>query len=340
MEALNLVNTVTEDDASKDFNEKEILITSIDYKESTPDVPEKTSPHDDILKPVIRKLKLLKSPSSDASTDKRRVPRRVVLTRGQRLAVRRGRARALGGAATYTHPHPPWRDTEVASTCCQEFARDLATSARDTAAESSLGGAAAAALVSAKVFTAREARWLPGRLQCGAGAVTISTALGQSIVFNICSIDHVKVGKDACEAVKQSKGSFIQIRISKLSIYFIYLLELEHIMQVENNRRVAWVKSSSSGQDCLGLLLGTARDCAQLLLALDHSHKRAGGTRGLFLPGSLAPATAAQPELGAAVVRWLPASSRNMEFLGRFLYHLKTPQKEVKSLEAANLYIK
>ena len=53
------------------------------------------------------------------------------------------------------------------------------------------------ALVSAKVFTAREARWLPGRLQCGAGAVTISTALGQSIVFNISSIDHVKVGKDA-----------------------------------------------------------------------------------------------------------------------------------------------
>ena len=200
MEALNLVNTVTEDDASKDFNEKEILITSIDYKESTPDVPEKTSPqstNDDILKPVIRKLKLLKSPPADASSDKRRVPRRVVLTRGQRLAVRRGRARALGGAAAYTHPHPPWRDTEVASSCCQEFVRDLATSARDTAGESSLGGAAAAALVSVKVFTAREARWLPGRLQCGAGAVTISTALGQSIVFNISSIDHVKVGKDA-----------------------------------------------------------------------------------------------------------------------------------------------
>ena len=112
MEALNLVNTVTEDDASKDFNEKEILITSIDYKKSTPDVPEKTSPQstiDDILKPVIRKLKLLKSPSSDASTDKRRLPRRVLLTRGQCLAVRRGRARALDGAATYTHPHPPWK---------------------------------------------------------------------------------------------------------------------------------------------------------------------------------------------------------------------------------------
>ena len=216
MEALNLVNTVTEDDASKDFNEKEILITSIDYKKSTPDVPEKTSPHDDILKPVIRKLKLLKSPSSDASTDKRRLPRRVVLTRGQRLAVRRGRARALDGAATYTHPHPPWRDTEVATSCCQEFARDLATSARDTAAESSLGGAAAAALVSAKVFTAREARWLPGRLQCGAGAVTISTALGQSIVFNICSIDHVKVGKGAVEiSVKQCGGSLIQTQISR-----------------------------------------------------------------------------------------------------------------------------
>ena len=203
MEALNLVNTVTEDDASKDFNEKEILITSIDYKESTPDVPEKTSPqstNDDILKPVIRKLKLLKSPPADASSDKRRLPRRVVLTRGLRLAVRRGRARAraLGGAATYTHPHPPWRDTEVASSCCQEFARDLATSARaDTAGESSLGGAAAAALVSVKVFTAQEVRRLPGRLQCGAGAVTISTALGQSIVFNISSIDHVKVGKDA-----------------------------------------------------------------------------------------------------------------------------------------------
>ena len=216
MEALNLVNTVTEDDASKDFNEKEILITSIDYKESTPDVPEKTSPqstNDDILKPVIRKLKLLKSPPADASTDKRRVPRRVVLTRGQRLAVRRGRARALGGAATYTHPHPPWRDTEVASSCCQEFVRDLATSARaDTAGESSLGGAAAAALVSVKVFTAREARWLPGRLQCGAGAVTISTALGQSIVFNISSIDHVKVGS---KVAKQSGSSLIQTQISR-----------------------------------------------------------------------------------------------------------------------------
>ena len=113
------------------------------------------------------------------------------------------------------------------------------------------------------------------------------------------------------------------------------------LLQVENNRRILWIKSSKSSNFLLGILLESCQDCEYFMLLLDYCWRQENkNNKNIFINGSLNIELPEKPILYSTLVKWNKFSKKRLEFLGRFIYHLKTPKKEVKSLESANFYIK
>ena len=135
--------------------------------------------------------------------------------------------------------------------------------------------------------------------------------------------------------------TFAKLTLSRYSRISSYVEKAKsYFYQVENGKRVIWIKSSKNSVNLLGILLESCQDCDYFMLLLDLCWKRRNKNKNLFLHGNMNLDLPEKPVLFSSVVKWTKFSCTVMEFLGRYLYHLKTPRKEIKSLEASNFYIK
>ena len=102
---------------------------------------------------------------------------------------------------------------------------------------------------------------------------------------------------------------------------------------MEGERRVVWL-------DQFGVLLNTDEDTQRFALLLDFSWRGATKRKSLhlFLPSREHPRT--QSFLLTTTVEWRPANGSFLQFIGKYFYHLKTPHKQVQSLEEAEFFVK
>lgn len=107
---------------------------------------------------------------------------------------------------------------------------------------------------------------------------------------------------------------------------------------VEENRRVAWIKNAVNNQ--LGILMENIKDVESLMMILDFFWKISCKQPNLFMNCDKYLKCCDSPLLHSTNIKWRRASHQVMEFLGRYCYHLKTAQKEIKSLQAVNIYLK
>ena len=200
---MNLVNTVTDDDASKDFNEKEISISNIEYKadktkidmvgntsiineNAIKKIAEKTFSFDPKFKKQIRQNK----------------PRVKYIKPVFREAIRRGKMRAflqfensrLSGLpilpknnkiAKYNTDKDIFEEYKVNGTSLSSFSSYFA---HDNEGKVS-------ATFSVKFYEMLEKEWKPSKIKCDINqSEMIITARPKKLFkFNICQIDFVKV---------------------------------------------------------------------------------------------------------------------------------------------------
>ena len=99
---------------------------------------------------------------------------------------------------------------------------------------------------------------------------------------------------------------------------------------------------SADGCEDVGVLLDTEEDRDSLALLLEISWRVSSKRTSLhlFLPATERLQTS--PVLLTSTVQWRSASASAcfLHFLGKYFYHLKTPHKQVESLELAEIFIK
>ena len=94
--------------------------------------------------------------------------------------------------------------------------------------------------------------------------------------------------------------------------------------------------------DMVVVSLSSMEDCHALLLVLSYlSQSSYPHMLPLLVGGSVPLQVLARPVLCKAGVDWIPAGSGvRLEFIGMFRYSLRSPRKEIHSLEAAYFYLK
>lgn len=111
-------------------------------------------------------------------------------------------------------------------------------------------------------------------------------------------------------------------------------------VKVEDNKRVTWIKVNKGTVNQLGILLETISDAEFLMMTLDYLWKKSCSKTHIFMNCDKYLQCSESPLLHSSNVQWRRASNQIMEFLGQYCYHLKTAQKEIKSLQAVNIYLK
>ena len=206
VEALNLVNTVTDDDASKDFNEKEISISNIEYKadKTKTDVVENTKVS--INGNTIGKVADIKKTFSFDSKFKKQIrqkkPRVKNIKPVFQEAIRRGRRKAflqfentlLSGLpilpknnkiVEYNTDKEIFEEYKVNGTSLSSFSNYLT---HDNEGKMN-------ATFSVKSYELLERQWKPSKIKCdiNQSEMMITTRPKKLFKFNICQIDFVKV---------------------------------------------------------------------------------------------------------------------------------------------------
>ena len=111
-------------------------------------------------------------------------------------------------------------------------------------------------------------------------------------------------------------------------------------VKVEDNKRVVWINVSKGTANQLGILLESISEAEFLMMALDFLWRQSCRKTNIFMNCDKYLQCSESPLLHSADVQWRRASNQVMEYLGQYCYHLKTAQKEIKSLQAVNIYLK
>jgi len=319
VEALDFVNTISDSDASKDFNEKEISISNVECKTAIHETVEKKNLCDIVtqVKPINQQNLNFKQFANDSTNTKKEIISRskrrinLCIKPKNQDAIKRGKHRFHRQSIDFNYFHnclpkivnkKKYQDFEI------EIIDEMKTNGNSPKSLSKYfhqdNDCPGKIIFSVKSFTVHDNRWLPSRIECCQGnkIFNISTTYKKSVNFGLKQIDFVKV---------------------------------------ENNRRILWIKSSKSSNFLLGILLESCQDCEYFMLLLDYCWRQENkNNKNIFINGSLNIELPEKPILYSTLVKWNKFSNKRLEFLGRFIYHLKTPKKEVKSLESANFYIK
>ena len=304
MEAIDFVNSVTEDDASKDFSEKEIRISENICKETVEEIslercriPFKNQPENVVV------VKSEKRPS-------RFVKNKIKIIEAKfRDAIKRGKSKLCKQLSFHQIqlclPILTCHKRENPSVCdlldennglyvhsLQEFM------SRDNDRKSFIS-------VSVKLFTTKIGQWLPSRIECN----------------------------------NQYKDLEI---FTRPSISFKIPLEGLGTVRIEDNRRILWIKGDGGlSSDVVGFLFDKCSTLERFMLLLDYAIRcRSHPSQHPFLNGRLKLSLVEKPNLFSCAVTWLPYHRMNMQFLGYFSYHLKTSSKEIKSIEPAQFFTK
>ena len=108
-------------------------------------------------------------------------------------------------------------------------------------------------------------------------------------------------------------------------------------MKVQTARKSLWISSKATKQS-IGLIFDTKEDLESLMLFLDYSSRRLGGCKGgdIFYPRP----DQDEKVLCFCLVTQIPPCKLSLIFIGCFMYHLKTPHKDVISKAAAQFFEK
>lgn len=142
-----------------------------------------------------------------------------------------------------------------------------------------------------------------------------------------------------CKVVLHKGERFITISYNTNESFTLGMDDLKCV-KVEDNRRVVWIKISIGTIKQLGILLKSVPEAEFLMMALDFLWKRSCRKNNIFLNCDNYIQCSESPLLHSSDVQWKRASNQIMEYLGQYYYHLKTAQKEIKSLQAVNIYLK
>jgi len=348
-EALDIVNNSTDDDASKDFSEKEIaVLTSCEAKSqiknfefsiekvNSPGPKLKHCPpqlgksdDDDFFKRNLLQLLQIDVNKPDVKriiNQRNKVPH---MKENVKKSIKTGRDRALKEffieSRFFHHIPKPILNSprKLLITFDKDLGKELEAQTKYLSQSSfadhisSPNNESSRSLVfQVKWFSS--STWVPA-------VVTVCT---ESKVLKVSN--------------KNSNTTGIVIKIKNI-----------HFVKVEDNHLVVWLVQCCHTKDALekdindenpmaGIQFSTNKDCSDFLLVLDYLVHLSWPGRPHLLEGGNTPAkTPDKPVLYTAAVGWRPAGAGvNLEFAGKFRYCLQSAQKEIKSLEAAYFYLK
>jgi len=348
-EALDIVNNSIDDDASKDFNEKEIAVLSsceakskikkFEFsieKVNSPGSKLKHCPlqsgkneEDDFFKRNLLQLLQIDVNKPDVKriiNERCKVPQ---LKENVKKSIKYGKDRALKELSIesrFIH-HLPKPVLNSPKKLLITFEKDLEKELE--AQKNSLSQSSFAEYISSpnnesKISLVFQVKWF-------------SSSTWVQAVATVCTESKVlKINN------KNSNTSCIVIKIKNI-----------HFVKVEDNKLVVWLVQCCHTKDAhekdvndenpmAGIQFSTNKDCCALLLVLDYLVHVSCPSRLNLLEGGNTPAkTPDKPVLHTAGVGWRPSGSGvNLEFAGMFRYSLQSAQKEIRSLEAAYFYLK
>ena len=111
-------------------------------------------------------------------------------------------------------------------------------------------------------------------------------------------------------------------------------------VKIEDNKRVVWINVKKETTHQLGILSECISEAEFFMMAVDFLWKKSCRKTNIFMNCDKYLQCSESPLLHSSDVQWIGASNQMMEYLGQYCYHLKTAQKEIKSLQAVNIYLK
>jgi len=175
----------------------------------------------------------------------------------------------------------------------------------------------------------------------------------------------IKENWSRAEVIVRTESRIVEITspTRDLTLLVINIRQVDFV-KVEDNQLVVWIQNCSNwlktkdashkdinDKDCdhekpfnslVGIQLCNTKDCSALLLALDYLAQCSWPKRSHLLEGGrIVEAVPDKPVLYSVQVGWISTGSGvTLEFVGKFRYNLKSAQKEIRSLEAAYFYLK
>ena len=304
VEALNFVNSVQDEDASKEFSEKEIKIS--ETKAIVTDISLERACLLNKIKPNTTaetvKVKTKQNPA--------RVKPKTKITESKfRRAIQRGRLKFCEQLSFHQIqiflPSEIYKEVSGVTDLFKESTKKgiNAHSLQEFMCQDNMGK-----LVihfSVKVFTRKSGQWLPSKI----------------------------------ESHNHHCNEYLEI-FTRPSISFKIPLQSVELTKIEDNRRILWMKSLKS-MDVVGLLFDKIQTLERFMLLLDYARRcRKPSAQHPFLNGCLKLSLPEKPCLFSCEVTLTRYHHLQMEFLGQFSYHLKTSSKEIKSLEPAQFFCK
>ena len=222
VEALNLVNIVTEDDASKDFNEKEISISNIEYKadKTTIDMVENSKI---VKESTISKPATLKKTFSFDSKFKQKIrqnkARTIQIKPVFKEAIRRGKMKAFSQFENIKLsglPILPKQNKITKSNTDKEIFDEYKVNGTSMCSLNDYlthdnEGRTKSATFSVKFYEMFEKQWKPSKIKCDIyqREMIITMRPKKLLQFNICQIDFVKVNLLFLEIKKKWEFSIL-----------------------------------------------------------------------------------------------------------------------------------
>eukprot|EP00090_Calanus_glacialis_P017310 TRINITY_DN26971_c0_g1_i5.p1 TRINITY_DN26971_c0_g1~~TRINITY_DN26971_c0_g1_i5.p1 ORF type:complete len:650 (-),score=145.70 TRINITY_DN26971_c0_g1_i5:33-1982(-) len=354
-EALDIVNNSVDDDASKDFNEKEIAvignIMSSDAKSKIKNfefsIEKICSPGPKLSNCPVRmgkkeedeffKRNLLQLLQIDVSkTDvkriinqKYRVPQ---IKENLKESIRRGRNKALKEKSIQSHfnfpllnktAQSPKKMQRITEKECEEDLKAPAGKPLSSFAEnlSPNNDCERSLVFKTKCFT--NSRWLRAE-------VTVRTS---SKVVEILT----NVREFPIMVISIKNITFVKVEENQL---VIWIQEHSHRLGTDASKKD--INDRNFEKALVGIQLSSIKDCSALLLALDYLSQCSWPRRSHLLEGGrISEPVPDKPVLYSVLVGWIYSGSGvTLEFVGKYRYNLKSAQKEIKSLEAAYFYLK
>lgn len=354
-EALDIVNNSVDDDASKDFNEKEIaVIGNIMSSEAQSkiknfefSVKKICSPGPKLINCPVQpskkeedeffKRNLLQLLQIDVNkTDVKRIInqryKEPQIKENLKESIRRGRNRALKEKSIQSYFNFPILNKTaqlpkmMQTISDKEFEEDLKAPADKP-------------------------------LSSFAESLSPDNDFERSLVFLAKCFTSSRWHRAEVTVRTSSKVVEILNREQDLPLIVIKIKNIRFV-KVEENQLVVWIQECShslgtdafqkdiNDGDCekalVGIHLISIKDCSALLLALDYLSQCSWPRRSHLLEGGrISEPVPDKPVLYSVRVGWIYSGSGvTLEFVGKYRYNLKSAQKEIKSLEAAYFYLK
>ena len=210
VEALDFVNTISDSDASKDFNEKEISISNVECKTAIHETVEKKNLCDIVtqVKPINQQNLNFKQFANDSTNTKKEIISRskrrinLCIKPKNQDAIKRGKHRFHRQSIDFNYFHnclpkivnkKKYQDFEI------EIIDEMKTNGNSPKSLSKYfhqdNDCPGKIIFSVKSFTVHDNRWLPSRIECCQAnkILNISTTYKKPVNFGLKQIDFVKV---------------------------------------------------------------------------------------------------------------------------------------------------